>query len=142
SRHHAYNTGTHIAPRRLYRNSARFPMTIAHLRINAERLRADFDALADIGATVAGGISRLALSNEDLEARAWFANRRDDAGLLVRDDDAGNISGVLTLTGDPAGRSFLIGSHLDSALNGGKYDGVVGILGGLECLRTIQDAGL
>jgi hydantoinase/carbamoylase family amidase len=117
-------------------------MTLAELRINAERLRTDFDELAEIGATVAGGISRLALSNEDLEARAWFANRLDDARLLVRDDDAGNISGVLPMTGSASGRTFLVGSHLDSALNGGKFDGAVGLLAGLECLRTIQEAGL
>lgn len=116
--------------------------TPADIRINADRLRADFDAVADIGATVSGGVSRLALSNEDLEARAWFANRLDDAGLLVRDDDAGNISGVLVMNNDPAGRTFLIGSHLDSSLNSGKYDGAVGVLAGLECLRTIRDAGL
>src|SRR5688500_8069477 len=117
-------------------------MTLAELRINAERLRTDFDELAEIGATVAGGISRLALSNEDLEARAWFANRLDDAGLLVRDDDAGNISGVLPMTGSASNRTFLVGSHLDSALNGGKFDGAVGLLAGLECLRTIQEAGV
>lgn len=117
-------------------------MTLADIRVNTERLRADFDALADVGATIAGGVSRLALSNEDLEARAWFANRLDDAGLLVRDDDAGNISGVLLMTGDPSGRSFLVGSHLDSTVNGGRFDGSVGVLAGLECLRTIKEAGL
>lgn len=117
-------------------------MTIAELRINADRLRTDFDELAEIGATVAGGISRLALSNEDLEARAWFANLLDDAGLMVRDDDVGNISGVLPMPGSAAGRTFLVGSHLDSALNGGKFDGAVGVLAGLECLRTIQEAGI
>lgn len=117
-------------------------MSTVDLRINADRLRADFDSLADIGATVAGGVSRIALSNEDLEARAWFASRLEDAGLTTRDDDAGNISGVLVMTGDPADRSFLVGSHLDSSVNGGKYDGSVGVLAGLECLRTIREAGL
>lgn len=117
-------------------------MIPAELRINAERLRTDFDELADIGATVAGGISRQALSNEDLEARAWFANRLDDAGLFVRDDDAGNVSGVLRMAPNVSERTFLVGSHLDSALNGGRYDGAVGVVAGLECLRTIQEAGL
>ena len=53
------------------------------LRVNGDRLRTDFDELAEIGATVAGGVSRLALSNEDLEARAWFANRIEDDGFVV-----------------------------------------------------------
>ncbi|MDL1902715.1 Zn-dependent hydrolase, partial [Anaerolineae bacterium CFX9] len=51
------------------------------LRINSERLRADFDRLSLIGATASGGINRLALSPEDLQARAWLADRIDDAGL-------------------------------------------------------------
>ncbi|MBK9124701.1 MAG: Zn-dependent hydrolase [Chloroflexi bacterium] len=117
-------------------------MDIADLRIDAERLRADFDALTEIGATVAGGVSRLALSNEDLEARAWFANRLDDAGLAVRDDDVGNISGVLVMNGTAADRTVLLGAHLDTALNAGRYDGSVGILAALECLRTIHESGI
>src|SRR5690242_3554543 len=97
------------------------------LKINAERLRHDLEDLAQIGETVEGGVSRLALSNEDLEARAWFATRIEDAGLMVRDDEVGNLSGVL-YSDDPDAKTLLIGSHLDSVPNGGRYDGSVGVL--------------
>ncbi|NWF71082.1 MAG: Zn-dependent hydrolase [Chloroflexi bacterium] len=115
------------------------PALFAHLRVNAQRLRADFDQLAEIGATVAGGVSRLALSNEDLEARAWFANRVEDEGFVVRDDDAGNLSGVLHCP-NPNAPTLLLGSHLDSVPNGGRYDGAVGVLAGLEVMRVLRDA--
>ncbi|MCA9912334.1 MAG: hydantoinase/carbamoylase family amidase, partial [Anaerolineae bacterium] len=81
------------------------------------------------------------LSNEDLEARAWFANRIEEAGFLVHDDEVGNLSGVL-LCDNPGARTLLLGSHLDTVRNGGKYDGSVGVLVSLEILRTIRDAGI
>lgn len=116
-------------------------VSMSTLKINAERLRADFEALSQIGATAGHGVSRLALSNEDLEARAWFASRIDEAGLSVHDDDAGNLSGILFSRAEHA-RTLLIGSHLDTVPNGGKYDGAIGILAGLECLRTIHESGV
>ncbi|MCU0475799.1 MAG: Zn-dependent hydrolase [Anaerolineae bacterium] len=117
-------------------------MSILDLRIDPDRLRADFEDIASIGATGEGGVTRLALSNEDLAARAWFANRIEDAGLVLRDDPIGNISGILPMTASPTDRSLLVGSHLDSAINAGRFDGAVGVCAGLECLRTIQEAGL
>lgn len=104
-------------------------------------MREDFDALAEIGATPEGGITRMALSTEDLQARNWFAERVDDSNLSLRDDDAGNLSALLPATRAGA-RTLLIGSHLDSVPNGGRYDGSVGLLAGLECLRTIREANL
>jgi hydantoinase/carbamoylase family amidase len=114
---------------------------IPNLKIDSARMRANFDTLAFIGATPEGGINRLALSPEDMQARAWLADQIEEAGLALRDDDAGNLSGILP-SPDPGAKSLLIGSHLDSVPNGGRYDGSVGLLAGLECLRTIQDAGL
>ena len=111
------------------------------LRINSQRLKADFDALSEIGATVGGGVSRLALSNEDLEARSWFADRIDEAGLLIHDDEVGNLSAVLHCAG-PGAKTLMIGSHLDTVPNGGRYDGAIGVLIALECLRCVKDAGL
>jgi hydantoinase/carbamoylase family amidase len=110
-----------------------------HLTINTKRLYADFQALANIGKTLTGGISRLALSNEDLEARAWFANQIEDAGLFVRDDEVGNLSGILFSANRDA-KTLLIGSHLDTVPNGGAYDGAIGVLAGLEILRTLKEA--
>ena len=111
------------------------------LRINSERLRGDFEALSEIGATVAGGVSRLALSNEDLAARSWFADRIEEAGLQVRDDEVGNLSGLLH-SDDPAAKTLMIGSHLDTVPNGGRYDGAIGVLIALECLRRLKEAGI
>jgi len=111
------------------------------LRINSERLRRDFEQLSEIGATVGGGVSRLALSNEDLEARSWFADRVEEAGLQVRDDEVGNLSGWLCAD-DPEAKTLMIGSHLDTVPNGGRYDGAIGVLIALECLRRIKEAEL
>ncbi len=111
------------------------------IRIDAERLRADFEELSRIGATPEGGVSRPALSPEDLLARAWFADRIEAAGFMVCDDDAGNLSGLLRSAKADA-KTLLIGSHLDSVPNGGRYDGAVGVLAALECLRTIHEHGL
>ncbi len=111
------------------------------LRVDSDRMRAEFDALGLIGATAEGGVTRMALSTEDLLARNWFAERIDESGLLLRDDDAGNLSAFLPGQYADA-RTLLIGSHLDSVPNGGRFDGSVGLLAGLECLRTIREAGL
>jgi len=116
-------------------------MPVTDLKINSHRLKSDLEALAQIGATQAGGVSRPALSNEDLEARAWFANQIEDAGLFVRDDEVGNLSGVLPCP-LPNAPTLLVGSHLDTVPNGGIYDGALGVLAGLECLRTIKECGI
>ncbi len=115
------------------------PTVTSSLRIDGDRLYADFLQLREIGATPEGGVTRLALSPEDLTARAWFADRVDEAGLTVQDDDAGNLSGVLA-SRDPNAKTLLIGSHLDSVPNGGRYDGSIGVLAALECLRTLREA--
>ena len=111
------------------------------LKINADRLWDDFQAISDIGATVGGGISRLALSNEDIEARTWFADKIEESGLWLKDDEVGNISGLL-FSSNIMAKTLMIGSHLDTVPNGGRYDGTIGVLAGLECLRTIQGAGI
>jgi len=112
-----------------------------NLKIDGKRLLKDFEELADIGATVGGGVTRLALSNDDMAARAWFADRIEEAGLWVRDDEVGNLSGVLSC-GDPDAKTLMVGSHLDTVPNGGRYDGAIGVLAGLECLRTIRESGM
>lgn len=118
------------------------PMTLPNLlKINSERMHADFEQISSIGLTPDMGICRLALSREDLEARAWFADRIEEAGFLVHDDDAGNLSGILRCD-NPHARTLLIGSHLDTVPNAGRYDGTIGVLGALECLRTIKEAGI
>src|SRR5512140_2253580 len=111
------------------------------LRINASRLRADFESLSRIGAAPEGGVSRPALSPADLEGRAWLRERITAAGLELRQDGAGNQSAFLGC--GPAGApSLLMGSHLDSVPGGGKYDGALGVLAALEVLRRVREAGL
>jgi N-carbamoyl-L-amino-acid hydrolase len=111
------------------------------LRINADRLLEDFDIICSIGATDSGGIHRPALSPEDLEARAWFANLVEQEGFALLDDEAGNLSGVWR-SDNPHAQTLMIGSHLDTPPNGGSYDGTVGVLAGLEVIRTLRDADL
>ncbi len=114
---------------------------IAELRINAGRLLADLVDLARIGATPEGGVHRPALSEADLEARAWFRARAEAAGLAVHQDGAGNLSAVLPAD-DPAAPTIMCGSHLDSVPYGGRFDGSLGVVAALEVLRTLREAGL
>ncbi len=113
---------------------------MAILTINEARFRRDFEALSKIGATPQGGVHRPAFSPAHLKARQWFRRQALAAGLEVRVDGAGNHSAILRQ--DEAARTLLIGSHLDSVPNGGRFDGALGVLAGLEVLRTVKEAGL
>jgi len=111
------------------------------LRVDSDRMRADFEALAEIGSTPDGGLDRTTFSEAHIAARAWFHARARDAGLETRVDSAANHSAVLPAR-DPDARTLLIGSHLDSVRRGGRYDGALGVLCALEAIRVIKDAGL
>lgn len=111
------------------------------LRIDSNRMRADFDALAEIGTTRDGGLDRTTFSDAHLAARAWFHERARAAGLELRVDSAANHSAVL-LAREPGARTLLLGSHLDSVRRGGRYDGALGVVAALEVLRVVKDAGL
>jgi N-carbamoyl-L-amino-acid hydrolase len=108
------------------------------LRIDLGRLREDIEALAAIGKDPAGGITRPAWSPAHEDARAWLLGRLREAGLAARVDPAGNIFGRLG-EGTPA---VMTGSHIDTVPRGGPLDGALGVLAGLECLRTIRAAGV
>ena len=108
--------------------------------INLERLRRDLEELSRIGADPRGGVSRPSFSPADLEARSWFKEKLRQAALNIREDGAGNIFG--RLEGKQQEPVILIGSHLDTVINGGPFDGSCGVLAGLECLRTIKEKGL
>ncbi len=107
------------------------------MRIQLERLKRDLEDLGRIGRDPNGGVTRPSFSRADLEARAWFKQRIEDAGLTYRLDGAGNIFGRK----DGAGRTVMVGSHIDTVINAGMFDGSVGVLAGLECLRTIKESG-
>jgi len=111
------------------------------LRINADRFLADFESLARIGATPEGGVHRPTFSPAHLEARDWFRQTAESAGLEWRVDRAGNHSAVLPGAA-PQATTLLLGSHLDSVPNGGRFDGALGVVAALEVLRCVKEAGL
>lgn len=109
-------------------------------RVNGGRLRRRLDDLARIGATPGGGVTRLALSDEDRAGRDLLASWMAQAGLELRIDDAGNMTGYRHGRGE--GPPVLIGSHIDTVVRGGKYDGAYGVLGALEVIETLNDLGI
>jgi N-carbamoyl-L-amino-acid hydrolase len=108
------------------------------IRVDAARLKRDLEELNAIGRTAEGGVSRPAWSEADTQARRWLQERIKAAGLESRVDAAGNIFGRWQ-SGGPV---VMVGSHVDSVPNGGAFDGALGVLAGLECLRRIKEAGL
>lgn len=116
-------------------------LDLSQLRIDERRFREDFEALSEFGKTSQGGVNRIALSPAHLAARAWLRNKIEQAGLEFRQDGAGNHSAFLAC-GPVAAPSILIGSHLDSVPTGGKYDGALGVLAGLEVLRCLHQTGV
>lgn len=110
-------------------------------RIDGARLWASLMEMAEIGATPRGGVRRLALSEVDRAARERFRALCEAAGLAVRTDAAGNMF-ARRPGRDPARPPVLLGSHLDSQPSGGKFDGALGVLAGLEVMRSLDDLGL
>ena len=111
------------------------------LRVDSDRLRADFEVLSTFGATPEGGVARTTFSEPHLAARAWFHERGREAGLETHVDSAANHSVVLAARRAGA-RTLMLGSHLDSVRRGGRYDGALGVLCALEVLRSVKDADL
>lgn len=111
------------------------------LSINADRMLAAFNELASIGATAEGGVHRPTFSQAHLAARKWFRTEIEQSGLEFHMDGAGNHSAVLACERSEA-PTLLLGSHLDSVPNGGRFDGALGVIAALEVLRTIQDSGI
>jgi N-carbamoyl-L-amino-acid hydrolase len=108
------------------------------ITINFERLKEDIEALSRIGRDPLGGISRPSFSKADLEAREWLKEKIKNADLLLGQDGAGNIFARI----EGRGKTVMAGSHLDTVINGGMFDGSIGVLSALECLRRIKEEGL
>ena len=109
-----------------------------NVRIDGGRLWDSLMEMAKIGATLKGGVKRLALSDEDRESRDLFVRWCEDAGCTIRIDRIGNIFARRSgLNNDLP--PVITGSHLDSQPTGGKFDGVYGVLAGLEVVRTLND---
>ncbi|WP_197915583.1 Zn-dependent hydrolase [Thiosulfatihalobacter marinus] len=112
-----------------------------NLKVNADRLWDSLMEMARIGPGVAGGNNRQTVTDEDGEGRALFQKWCEDVGCTMGLDTMGNMFAHYPGT-DPEALPVYVGSHLDTQPTGGKYDGVLGVLGGLEILRTIRDLGI
>jgi N-carbamoyl-L-amino-acid hydrolase len=100
----------------------------------------DIDALASFSDAAAPAVTRIVFTPTDLKARAWIKARCAEAALTVREDAVGNTFARWNGS-DPAAPVVGTGSHIDAIPNAGKYDGVVGVLGGLEAIRALRQSG-
>jgi ureidoglycolate amidohydrolase len=111
-----------------------------NLEVDHNRLVAEIEELAMISEAEPPVVTRIVFSPADLKARAWLIARCEEAGLAVRQDAIGNMF-VRWAGSDPGAPALGTGSHIDAIPNAGKYDGVVGVLGGLEAIRSLQRSG-
>ncbi len=112
-----------------------------NLRINGTRLWDSLMEMAKIGPGIAGGNNRQTLTDDDAKGRALFQGWCEAAGCTMGLDTMGNMFARREGT-DPDALPVYVGSHLDTQPTGGKYDGVLGVLGGLEIIRTLNDLGI
>ncbi len=106
--------------------------------LDGKRLLQDLEKLAEIGAGPGGGIDRLAYSPADREARVWVEAQMHELGLEVTVDEAGNSIGLYP--GQvPHLSPIALGSHTDTVPHGGRYDGALGVLGALACVRALRE---
>ena len=113
-------------------------VSVKNLRIDPDRLWDSLMEMAKIGPGIAGGNNRQTLTDEDSEGRALFQSWCEKAGMDMGVDTMGNMFATRAGT-DPDALPVYVGSHLDTQPTGGKYDGVLGVLGGLELVRTLND---
>ncbi len=109
-----------------------------NLKIDGQRLWDSLNEMAKIGPGVAGGNNRQTLTDADAEGRTLFQSWCEDAGAVMGVDTMGNMFACRDGT-DPDALPVYVGSHLDTQPTGGKYDGVLGVLAGLELIRTLND---
>jgi len=108
------------------------------IKVNFDRLKKDIESLSQIGRDPQGGITRPSFSKSDLEARDWLKGRIESSGLALGEDGAGNIFGRK----EGKGKTIMAGSHIDTVINGGMFDGSIGVLSALECLRRIKEENI
>jgi ureidoglycolate amidohydrolase len=110
------------------------------ISIDRDRLLSEIDTLASFSDAEVPAVTRIVFTPTDLKARAWLKMRCEEAGLTVRHDAVGNIFARWSGS-DPSAPVIGTGSHIDAIPNAGKYDGVVGALGGLEAIRALRQSG-
>ena len=115
--------------------------TMSDLSINGDRLWRSLMDLAEIGATPKGGLCRLALTDLDRQGRDRFVSWCEEAGCTVTVDEVGNIF-ARRPGRNPDRPAVCMGSHLDTQPTGGRFDGIYGVLAGLEVIRTFNDRGI
>jgi N-carbamoyl-L-amino-acid hydrolase len=113
-------------------------MKLEDIRVDGARLRKSLERMARIGATPGGGVQRLALSDEDREARDLFVSWLKELDLTVTVDQMGNIFGRRPGSRDDLA-PVMSGSHVDSQPKGGRFDGLLGGLSMLVVMRTLKD---
>src|SRR5438034_1389819 len=111
-----------------------------NLVIDRDRLLSEIETLASFSDAEAPAVTRIVFTPTDLKARAWLKEHCEDAGLSVRQDAIGNTFARWSGS-DPAASVVGTGSHIDAIPNAGRYDGVVGVLGGLEAMRALRQSG-
>src|SRR5438477_3027429 len=112
-----------------------------NLRINSDRLWDSIMEMAKICPGIDGGNNRQTLTDSDKQGRELFKSWCDQAGLTMGVDQMGTM--FMTRAGtDPDALPVYVGSHLDTQPTGGKYDGVLGVLSGLEVVRSLNDLGI
>ena len=110
--------------------------------IDAKRFERNFNAISEFGALKGGGLTRLAFSKEDLEARKFLINLIEKNGFKLKIDNVGNIYAIYDHGCEADAKPVCVGSHIDSVPNGGFYDGTLGVMAGLEALSSIKEAGI
>jgi len=111
-----------------------------NLGVDKHRLISEIEELALISDAEPPAVTRIVFTPTDLRARAWFLARCEEAGLATRQDAIGNIFARWNGQ-NPDLAAVATGSHIDAIPNAGKYDGVVGVLGGLEAIRALRQSG-
>src|SRR5258708_5074360 len=110
------------------------------LQIDEQRVHSELETLATFSVEEPPAVTRIVFTPEHLNARAWVIAQCEEARLAVRQDAIGNIF-ARWVGADPAAPAVGTGSHIDAIPNAGKYDGGVGVLGGLEAIRALQRSG-
>ncbi len=113
-------------------------MNASTLYLNETRFREDYERLTLDGATSSGGLNRPALSEAHLAARETFREMIRQRGFQIREDGAGNLSACHVPSGSPK-PIFLLGSHLDSVANGGRFDGTLGVAAAFEVIQVLRE---
>ena len=108
------------------------------LHVDSQRLQGTLERLSEFGRNPEGGVTRIGFSEADLAARGYIGGLMKEAGLEVRVDPAGNMFGLRA--GSERLPKLLFGSHIDSVLHGGNFDGDVGSMGAIEVIRALNDA--